>query len=163
VRESLGAFPGSIFKVISPPSTSSCASVSGEEASEGSCLAGDWDLERDLSRGGIGKGVDVRARPGASSTFTWIVLATPSPAASGVAPSSIFMSRSSGSSSAAFSESVSDMVGGGARAGRWYGVWEGRGAAELKSGGTLGDVGLLQFCRDNHGPVHRRAQQRASR
>lgn len=105
VRDSLGAFPGSIFKVISPPSTSSCVFGSGVEASEGSCLTGDCDLNRGLLRAGIGRGVGVRA---SRSTFTRAGTAAPSP--EGEAPSSSFMPRRSGPSSAVWSDSWSDMV-----------------------------------------------------
>jgi hypothetical protein len=98
--------PGSIFSTMSPPTSSSFVLSAGDDASESYLGAGDCDFEREtLSRGGIAEGVGASA----SSAFTCMPSLSP---ALGVAPSSSFISRNSGSSRADFfSLSLSDMRG----------------------------------------------------
>lgn len=114
VRDSLGALPGSILRVISPPRTFSCASTSGVEGSEGIGLTEDWELARVFAWESMSVGAGVDAALSLSS-FTCAVAGAPSGV--GVAPSSSFMPRSSGPRPAVLSASCSGMVGSGFVAG----------------------------------------------
>lgn len=156
MRESLGAFPGSIFKVMSPPTISSCSAVPGEEEVErDSFMMGDWEAVRDLHLGGMLMGVGVGVR----SSFSTFSLTTPPPSPAGGdggEPSLIFMSRSSGSSRALFfSDSLSVMVAGGARVGvsrrLKLGIGDG-GQEAFQHSENAKRCRLLHF-RDNHGPL----------
>ena len=110
LRDSLGALPGSIFSVMSPPTTSSCSLLSGVGVCEGSRLVGEWEAERDFTLGGNATEVGMGAAS-SSSNFTRGDLSLGWACGES---SSIFMSRSSGPNwDVFFSLSLSDMAMGG--------------------------------------------------